>query len=34
MEHSNTQNVIREGLQFFGHKFLEGQDFWIVNLGG
>ena len=34
MQHSNTQNVIRGGLQFFGHTFLEGQDFGAVNLGG
>ena len=27
MQHSNTQNVIRGGWQFFGHKFLEGAGF-------
>ena len=27
MQHSNTQNVIRGGLQFCGHIFLEGAGF-------
>ena len=27
MQHSNTQNVIRGGLQFFGNTFLEGAGF-------
>ena len=27
MQHSNIQNVIRGGLKFFGHTFLEGAGF-------
>ena len=27
MQHSNAQNVIRGGLQFFGHTFLERAGF-------
>ena len=34
MQHLNTQNVIRGELQFFGHTFLEGQEFWAVNVRG
>ena len=39
MQHSNTQNVMREegGYNFLGTHFGEGgggQDFWAVNLRG
>ena len=34
MQHSNTRNVIRGGLQFFVHTFLEGRIFGLLTWEG